>query len=158
MSYECRVCGYEPTEREAQSGSCPDCFSARQAEREILPRKLDALPVGSSFQVFDNWGAPQGQTQALWEKIGPDQWRSREGYNVTFTDEHGDEQVIWYVKGMTQRFDFKGPVFSTKSIYGRYSLETCYRATYAIHDVTPTHSSVVHQRFHDYYSNLGCAA
>lgn len=33
---ECRNCGYEPTEVEAQRGSCPRCFTARAAERDDL--------------------------------------------------------------------------------------------------------------------------
>lgn len=31
--YECGKCGYEPTERELDNGTCPGCFEAKRAAR-----------------------------------------------------------------------------------------------------------------------------
>ena len=49
--YECPKCGYEPTVRELDRGTCPRCFRARRAEAEVT-RTLDAaLPLPETTLV-----------------------------------------------------------------------------------------------------------
>lgn len=34
--YECGKCGYEPTNRELDNGSCPNCVIDRQAKQGLI--------------------------------------------------------------------------------------------------------------------------
>lgn len=48
--YECRDCGYEPTEKELQRGTCPQCHPPPPlAPRTALVKALRALNEASAF-------------------------------------------------------------------------------------------------------------